>query len=100
MDPLTAPSQVAPGTLKLSPSFEPCPLGEGEEAFRNGIFEFNITRMMAFIEGHPDCFPSETVEVASVPDVGGEERLDQATIATADLSRPVLFAESPPAALT
>jgi hypothetical protein len=96
MDPLTAPSQVAPGTLKLSPSFAPCPFEEGEESFRNGIFEFNITQMTAFIEANPDRFPREYIAVAGVPNYGGDESLDQKTIATADLSRPVLLAEIAP----
>jgi hypothetical protein len=92
---LMASAPVVPAKLKLSPSFEPCPFEEGEEAFRNGIFEFNVTRMMAFIEAHPDRFPREDVAVASVPNYGDELR-DEATIATADLSRPVLFAEIAP----
>ncbi len=58
-DPLAISAQRIPTKLKLARSFDPCPLEEGEEAFRNGIFEFNITRMMVFIEAHPDCFPLE-----------------------------------------
>jgi hypothetical protein len=95
-NPLTASAQVAPSKLKLSPSFEPCPCEEGEEAFRNDIFEFNITRMMSFIEAHPDRFPRAIVAVASMPNYCEDDRLDQATIATADLSRPVLLAEIAP----
>jgi hypothetical protein len=95
-DPLAISAQRIPTKLKLARSFDPCPLEEGEEAFRNGIFEFNITRMMVFIEAHPDCFPLETIEVANIPHYGSDEHLDQATIATADLSRPVLFAEIAP----
>lgn len=95
-DALTAPAQVVPAKLKLSSSFAPCPLEQGEESFRNGIFEFNITQMTAFIEANPDRFPRETVAVASVPNYGGDEHLDHSTIASADLSRPVLFAEISP----
>ncbi len=88
--------QVTPAKLKCTPSFEPCAFEEGEEAFRNSIFEFNITRMIAFIEAHPDRFHRENIEVSSLPNYGGDEHLDQGTIATADLSRPVLFAEIAP----
>jgi hypothetical protein len=84
-----------PAKLKLSRAFEPCPIDSGDERFRNGIFEFNITRFMAFIETHPDRFPVEAVPVASIPNYGGSH-LDQTTIAAADLSRPVLFAEIAP----
>jgi hypothetical protein len=55
----------------------------------------NITRLMAFIEAHTDRFPIEVVAVASTPNYG-DSRLDQTTIAAADLSRPVLFAEIAP----
>jgi len=96
VDPLTVSAPVAPRTLKFSPSFGSCPVEEGEEVFRNGIFGFNVTRLMAFIEAHPDRFPREAVEVASVPNYGGDEHLDLATIATADLARRVLIAEIAP----
>lgn len=94
-DQLTESAQVVPAKLKLSPSFEPCPVEGGEEVFRNGIFEFNVTRLMAFIEARPDRFPRETVAVASTPNYG-DARLDQTTIAAADITRPVLFAEIAP----
>jgi hypothetical protein len=84
-----------PAKLKLAPAFEPCPIEDGDEVFRNGIFEFNITRLRAFIETHADRFPIEAVAVASTPNYG-DSRLDQTTLAAADLSRPVLFAEIAP----
>ena len=43
--------------------------------FRNGIFDFNITRLVAFIETHADRFPIEVVAVASTPNYG-DSRLD------------------------
>jgi hypothetical protein len=84
-----------PAKMKLSRAFEPCPFDSGDEMFCNGIFEFNITRFMAFIETHPHRFPIEAVAVASIPNYGGSH-LDQTTIAAADLSRPLLFAEIAP----
>src|SRR5271166_2660941 len=87
--------QAVPAKLRLAPSFEPCPVDAGDEVFCNGIFEFNITRLMAFVGAHPDRFPIEAVTVASTPNYG-DSRLDQSTIAAADFSRPVLFAEIAP----
>lgn len=33
---------------KLDKKFQPCPVERGDEVFRNGIFPFNITRLLAF----------------------------------------------------
>jgi hypothetical protein len=85
-----------PVTLKLRSGFEPCAIDDGDEMFRNGIFEFNVTRLVAFIEAHADRFPIDDAAVASTPEFG-DSRLDQATIVTANLSRPVVLAEIAPA---
>jgi hypothetical protein len=84
-----------PAKLKLAPSFLPCPIDAGDEVFCNGIFEFNVTRLLAFIHAHTHRFPVEVVAVASIPNYD-DSRLDQTTIAASDLSRPVLFAEIAP----
>ena len=95
MDQSAGSAQAVPAKLRIVPSFEPCPIDAGDEVFCNGIFEFNITRLTAFVAAHPDRFPIEAITVASTPNYG-DSRLDQSTIAVADLSRPVLFAEIAP----
>lgn len=87
--------QPVPAKLKLAPAFTPCPIETDDEMFRNGIFEFNITRLMAFVVAHPERFPIESVAVSSIPHYG-DSGLNASTIATADLGRPVLFAEIAP----
>lgn len=91
----TGAHELMPAKLKLAKSFEPCPIDAGDEVFRNGIFEFNITRLTAFIEAQPERFAIDSVTVASIPGYS-DSRLDQATVEAADLSRPVLFAEIAP----
>ena len=81
--------------LKLSPKFEPCTTDEGDELFANGIFEFNITRLLAFISAHPDQFPLEHVDIRDIPDYGGAD-LSEETIETAVLTRPILQVELSP----
>jgi hypothetical protein len=81
--------------LTLDHTFEPCAEEEGDELFANGIFVFNITRLTAFIETHPQQFPVESVDVSEFPDYG-ETYLDTQTITTADLTRPILRAEISP----
>jgi hypothetical protein len=84
-----------PTKLKLNKTFELSPLTEGDEAYPNGIFEFNITRLLTFIDAHSEDFPLEPVPVADIPDYGSS-RLDEAAVSSADLSRPVLLAEIAP----
>jgi hypothetical protein len=81
--------------LKLNKKFQPCSADEGEELYRNGIFEFNITRLLAFIEAHREQFEVESITVADIPDHGGAH-LEEKTVCAADLSRPILLAEISP----
>lgn len=81
--------------LKLEKTFQPCPAEPGDELYPNGIFEFNITRLWAFVAAHVERFPVEQVEVDGIPDYGSEN-LDEETIGTADLLRPIFLAEISP----
>jgi hypothetical protein len=83
--------------LRRDPRFQPCATERGDELYPNGIFEFNISRLIAFISAHPERFPTETVELSEIPDYGSSTRLDADAIQAADLSRPVLLAEIAPA---
>jgi len=87
-------SQI-PAKLKLDKKFQPCPADEGDELYQNGIFEFNVTRLLAFIEAHAEQFPIEFVKLTDIPDYDGEH-LDEETVRTANLSRPILQAEIAP----
>ena len=85
----------SPIKLKLDKRFQPCPLDEGDEAYPNGIFHFNISRLLAIIDAHPEDFPLEHIPVADIPSYAGAS-LNEATVRSADLSRPVLLAEIAP----
>ena len=63
--------------------------------FPNGIFDFNITRLLSFIEANVDRFPIERIGVDDIPNYGSD-RLDEEAISSADLLRPILFAEIAP----
>lgn len=81
--------------LKIDKTFQPCPVEPGDEFYPNGIFEFNITRLLAFVSAHVERFPIEHVEVDDIPNYGSEG-LDKDAVAIADLSRPILLAEISP----
>jgi hypothetical protein len=80
--------------LKRDKKFNPSPLSAGDEAYPNGIFEFNITRLLAFVDAHEERFPIEWMAVTDIPNYGGPA--DEAGIRSADLSRPILMAEISP----
>lgn len=51
--------------LELDKKLQPCPAEPGDELFPNGIFEFNITQLLSFIEANVDRFPIERVGIAT-----------------------------------
>jgi hypothetical protein len=84
-----------PSRLRRDKRFRPCPVNEGDEFFANGIFEFNITRILAFLDADTARFPIEVIEVAAIADYGGRN-LDEAAIRAANLWNPILLAEIAP----
>jgi hypothetical protein len=86
---------VVPDKLKRRKTFQPCSVEPGDEFYANGIFEFNITRLLAFIDAHPDRYAVGSIAVADIPDYGGSGK-DEDTVRSADLSRPILLAEIAP----
>lgn len=80
--------------LREDPGFVPCPVADGDELFANGIFEFNITRLLLYIAGNPEDV--ELVEV-SVGDFPTEiSSVEERHVKSVDTSRPVVLAEIAP----
>lgn len=84
-----------PMRLALDPRFQPCEAQEGEELYPNGIFEFNITRLLSYI-GTSGKFRPESVLLSEILYGGTSSKLNESTIGSADLSRPVILAEISP----
>lgn len=80
--------------LQVSKRFSPCSIDPGDELYANGVFEFNITKMTAFILNNPDQFCHEVVEVAALSDFSSG--LDPTTVEKADISVPIILAEIAP----
>ncbi len=81
--------------MRLDTDFEPVRVDEGDELFPNGIFEFNITKLLKHIKSNPDSFPIERVKMIELPAWSSPD-LDEATIQRADLSSPIVLAEISP----
>ena len=93
------PSLPCPDTLPvrlhLDPHFRPCEPLVGDEIYPNGIFEFNITRLLAYI-GAEKRFRSEPVALDSISHVGESAGLNELAVVAADLTRPIILAEIAP----
>jgi hypothetical protein len=68
----------------------------GDELYPNGIFEFNITKLLEFINTNKDTFQVEEVEVNTIRYSFSNSHLNESTIKSADLSVPIILAEISP----
>jgi hypothetical protein len=81
--------------MKLNKKFEPLEWNEGDEFFPNGIFEFNITKLVAHIGANPAEFPLERVAVSTLVR-GVPDHLNEETVQNANLTNPIVIAEISP----
>lgn len=82
-------------TLKVDNNFTPCPVDTGDELYPNGIFEFNITKILEYIQQNPDSIALEEVSVSDFFE--GFLSIDEAHMDSVEISRPVIVAEISPA---
>ena len=81
--------------MKLLKNFEPLPPDDGDEFYPNGIFEFNITKLIHYISTNQDIFQAEQVIVSTIPSYS-TTHLNEDTIMTADLAAPIIMAGTGP----
>jgi len=75
--------------------FTPLPTETGDELYPNGVFVFNISKLLQNIANNQDIFHVEQVMVNLLP-LLSSSNLNEATIKSADLSVPILMAEISP----
>lgn len=80
--------------LKIDDEFTPCPIVAGDELFANGIFVFNITKILEYIQNNPDAVAVE--EVAVSDSFKGFSSVNESHVDSVDVSKPVIFAEISP----
>ena len=81
--------------LKLDKNFQACPADDGDEIFSNGIFLFNITKMMEYITQNKKLITFEKIEVKAYRN-SFSSCLNEETILTAQSSNPIILAEISP----
>ncbi len=80
--------------LKIDDSFSPYPTQDGDELFQNGIFEFNITKMLEFIELNSNDLNVIKIEVDDFPKCFSS--INESHLDSVDISQPVILAEISP----
>ena len=80
--------------LKVDDKFTPCLGEDGDEIYPNGIFEFNITKMIKYIQENPDGIILEEVRVN---DFNKDfSSINESHMDSVDVSQPVILAEISP----
>jgi hypothetical protein len=82
------------GKLKINRHFTPCPIDDGDELYPNGIFVFNIAKMVEYIQNNPGSITCEEVLVKDFS--RGFSKFKESHLETVDVSRPVIVAEISP----
>jgi hypothetical protein len=85
-----------PRMLTFNPDFIHCQLQEGDEYIVNGIFVFNISRMIEFIDLHPEKLIADDLDDANYYSLHKHHELNDDYVQQADLTRPVILAEIAP----
>ncbi|HPM03942.1 MAG TPA: hypothetical protein PK816_17415 [Candidatus Cloacimonadota bacterium] len=78
----------------IDKNFIPIPAEEDDELYQNGIFIFNITKMLEYIRNNPDMFVPEPVSVRKI--YRESLNINESHLDSVDLTSPVILAEIAP----
>ena len=80
--------------LKTGGDFTPCPVATGDELFPNGIFVFNITKLLEYIHNNRYSVPLEEVAVKDF--CKDYSVINESYVDSVEISDPVVMAEISP----
>jgi len=80
--------------LKADYNFTSCPINKGDELFPNGIFVFNITKMIEYLKKNPNEVDLVEAEVGDFSK--SFSSIDESHVDSVDVSQPVILAEIAP----
>lgn len=81
--------------FKPNKKFKPITVDEDDERYANGVFDFNVTKLLTFIRANPDKILVEEVAGKSLRTFSAAN-LNEATVQGANLSVPIILAEISP----
>ncbi|KFO68111.1 hypothetical protein ER57_06340 [Smithella sp. SCADC] len=80
--------------LSVNKNYVPSSDDDGDELYRNGIFVFNITKMIEYVCKHKDEIVLESIEVKAYRK--GFSELTESHIDKTDVASPIILAEISP----
>ena len=80
--------------LKADDNFTSCIINKGDELFQNGIFIFNITKMIEYLKKSPNKVDLVEAKVNDFPK--SFSTIDESYVDSVDVSKPVILAEISP----
>ena len=80
--------------LKINEDFIPCPTKKGDELYQNGIFVFNITKMIEYIKQNSSEIYLVDVDILDFPKCFSS--INESHVDSVDVSQPVIIAEISP----
>jgi hypothetical protein len=80
--------------LKIDRNFNPLPAEEDDELYQNGIFLFNITKMLEYIHENPEIFVPEAISVKAI--YREFSNINESHLDSVDLAKPIILAEIAP----
>jgi len=83
-----------PGYLTIDENFMPAPEDEGDEFYPNGLFVFNITKMIRHIKNNQSGFPITVKKVNEIRN--GFSKINEDHINSVDVTSPIVIAEISP----
>jgi len=89
-------STAHPREIKLDPNFKPCTIEMDEEYLRNGIFVFNITKLITHIDAHREEFATVDIDVTYYHSLQERKDYNGDHVQQADLDQTVILAEIAP----
>ncbi len=84
--------------MRVNDNFSPCPVSAADELYPNGIFVFNITKMIEYIQENTDRVALEEVAVNDFPKEFSF--INESHVDSVDISKPVVLAEISPGRYT
>lgn len=82
--------------LKLNKNYKPLPTKEGDEIYPNGIFNFNISRILEYIISGKLKAEKEQIKVSEWFKTHFRGSVNEEHLPTVDVTKPVIKAEIRP----
>lgn len=86
--------------IKFNNEFTPLPTYDGDEIFRNGIFHFNISRIIEHIHAGKLNVEQEVIEVRKWFQTHFHNSINEMHLPTVDITKPIIQAEIRPTMYT